>query len=115
MFEFGPIKLTNTVSGVVLSILLILVAGLVWLLNGVYKTRTEARVGREQAEIAATKAQDAASNTQNVSNGFAGKVNHKLDDLLERTAQNTRTLDDVQRQLTDHLLWHQQNEGKHHG
>ncbi len=107
MFEFGPIKLTNTVSGVVLAVLLILVGGLAWLLNGVYKTRTEARVGREAAEIAATKAQAAVTNTQNVSNGFASKVNHKLDEVIDLGQQNNRAIDDMQRQLTEHLLWHQ--------
>lgn len=88
----GPITLTNTVSGVVLGVLLILVGGLVWLLNGVYKTRTEARVGREAA-------QHAEVNTRNVSNGFAKDVNLKLDNLI-------KTTDEVQIALTKHLEWH---------
>jgi hypothetical protein len=90
--NIGPITLTNTVSGVVLGILLILVGGLAWLLNGVYKTKTEARAAKESS-------QHAEQNTRNVSNGFAGSVNKKLDHI-------TKQIDVLQNAHAEHLEWH---------
>lgn len=104
--QFGPIELTNTVSGVVLSVLLILVGGLAWTIVGIYRARSEFRVVGNKSDKAATKAEEAAENTRNVSNGFAGSVNRKLDTVLEQSAQHGDALDQVQRQLTEHLQWH---------
>jgi len=101
--QIGPITLTNTVSGVVLGVLLILVGGLAWLANGVYKTRTEARIAKEAA-------QHAEVNTRNVSNGFAGTVTTKLNTIVEQGQQNAQAIDDVQKELTKHLAWHLEQE-----
>jgi uncharacterized protein YjbJ (UPF0337 family) len=103
--NIGPIELTNTVSGVVLSILLIVVGGLAWLLKGIYQIRFE-------ATKASDKATEAADNTRSVSNGFAGKVNGKLDELVDLSKQNNKAIDDVQSQLSDHLRWHLEKENQ---
>ncbi len=94
--NIGPITLTNTVSGVVLGVLLILVGGFAWLANGVYKTRTEARAAKESS-------QHVEHNTRNVSNGFAGNVVGKLDHIV-------REVDKLQNAHADHLKWHLERE-----
>jgi hypothetical protein len=103
--KIGPVEFTNTVSGVVFGTLVILIGGLAWLLNGVYKTRTEVRSAREAAS-------DAATNTRNVSNGFAGKVTNQLDTIVQQNARNSEAIDRVQEELTTHLRWHLEKEGK---
>jgi hypothetical protein len=116
--EIGPVKFTNTVSGVVFGTLVILIGGLAWLLNGVYKTRIEVRSARQAASVAADTAAEAAStaaitaaNTRNVSNGFAGTVTSQLDTIVLQNAHNAEAIDKVQHELTRHLRWHIEKEG----
>lgn len=72
--------------------------------------RNEARIQQQQladaiesARIAAKNAEEARTNTKNVSNGFAGGVLAKLERLSEQVSELA-----ISQQK--HLLWHQENE-----
>ncbi len=56
------------------------------------------KVGKS-AKHAAESAEKAKENTENVSNGFVGRMDRKLDQLIQTT-------DEVQTALTKHLEWH---------
>lgn len=90
--KFGPFEFTNNVSGVVLGALLIVVAGIVWLLREIYKTRGQAESAHEAAGQAATT--------------LSGSITHTLDMIAQQNSLNAKALDEVQAQLNEHLLWH---------
>jgi hypothetical protein len=81
------IFLTTIVSGVFLTI------------QQLIKAKHEAREARSEASKAAESAAEAASNTQSVSNGFAGRVDRKLDRIIASQSETDKA-------LREHLRWH---------
>jgi hypothetical protein len=83
------------------------------LINNVFKergarqerqeAREEARRAADQAAAAAQNAEQTVKNTQNISNGFAKRVDNKLDVTIS-------ALQDIDNRLSDHLAWHLNNE-----
>jgi hypothetical protein len=92
------VDVSNTVSGPVVATLLAIIAGLGKIIVDLYKIK-------HRAEDAQDAAQKAVENTKNVSNGFAGSVGSKLDQIIQGQV-------DVRNRLEKHLEWHLDQTGK---
>lgn len=63
------------------------------------QAKKEARIAKEKASVAASNSQKAVDNTKSVSNGFATRMDDKLDMII-------RKLDRHDRAIREHLEWH---------
>lgn len=92
------LDISNTVSSPVLIALLALIAGVGKVLVDLYQVK-------HKADDAKDVAAQAVQNTTNVSNGFAGGVDKKLDAIIESQM-------DIRKRLENHLEWHVTQTGK---
>lgn len=79
---------------------------LIAILGQQLKARTDLRKTRDEASKASESAAAAQENTVNVSNGFVGRMDRKLDRIEEAVADTNASLQDTQRALREHLDWH---------
>lgn len=82
---------TNSISGIALSLFALLIAGVGKVIVDLYQVKR--------------KAAEAVENTANVSNGFAGGVDKKLDAIIQSQL-------DIRNRLENHLEWHIAQTGK---
>lgn len=72
----------------------------------------EAKVEASKAHQSATTA---ATNTKNVGNGFAGRMDRKLDEIAGGQEALLSLVTSVDDRLSQHLQWHLEQESKKHG
>jgi hypothetical protein len=89
------------------SFLSVIATGILGILGQQVIARRDAKEAKGKAAIAADNAQQAVDNTKPVSNGFASRVDNKLDHIIQKQEDQ----DDVMRR---HLEWHlQHKDGEH--
>lgn len=93
----------NGTSSVALGFFSLIIGGLVTVLVQVVKSKYAAREAAEKADEAKHVAEQAKANTTNISNGFAGGVDKRLDYIVS-------TLSRVDESITKHLEWHLEKE-----
>lgn len=89
----------NSISGIALACFAIVISGIVTVVVQQLQIRAKQNEAKEAAFAAAKSADEAKANTQNVSNGFANRMDRKLDTI----ANNQEELSTA---LRDHLEWH---------
>lgn len=104
-YALGPADFLNdnSISQIAFGFFMAILACLGLALKWVHRTLTTAVQAKNEAATAAKRAEP-------ISNGFAGKVHSKLDNLTDLATQNNHAIDQVQLQLTDHLKWHLERE-----
>lgn len=80
----------------------VITAGVLTIIGQQVKARYDAKLARIAAERAVINTEQAVANTANVSNGFVGRVDRKLDRISEQVA-------DIDKDFRDHLEWHVSN------
>jgi Tfp pilus assembly protein PilV len=79
--------------------------GLIGVIAQQIAAKRQAREAKEQATLAAENAKAAQLNTNNVSNGFVGRVDRKLDSIQADVTETNKA-------LRKHLEWHMENNDK---
>jgi hypothetical protein len=92
-------------SGPVWAFFTAISLALIGVLGQQIAARHEAKAAKHEASKANENAAKAAQNTTNISNGFVGRMDRKLD-CLQQSA------DETQKALREHLAWHLEKEGK---
>lgn len=80
----------------------VITAGVLTIIGQQLKARYDAKLARIAASAAAQNSEQAAKNTEGVSNGFVGRMDTKLNGISEQI----RELD---KDFRDHLEWHINN------
>jgi len=75
------------------------------------KARFDLKAARNEASKAHESAQAAQKNTASISNGFAGRVDRKLDDIGSAQESLLSLVASVDERLSHHLEWHLEKEG----
>lgn len=96
----------NGISGVALAFFTVMIPLLITIVSGVFalmsqqrKANNAAGKAADKADIAAANSSKAAANTQSISNGFADRVDGKLDRIIYRQ-------DTMEKAIQKHLEWH---------
>lgn len=89
----------NSISGIALTCFSIIIGGIVTIVVQQLQIRAKQNEAKEAAITAAKSADEAKANTQNVSNGFANRMDRKLDNIATNQ-------EELSRAFRDHLEWH---------
>ncbi len=89
----------NGISTIALAFFTALFAGVGTTVVGIYQIKAKANEAKDAALSAQEKATETATNTQNVANGFASRVDRKLDNI-------TSNQEELAREFREHLQWH---------
>lgn len=95
----------NSISGYALSLFGLIITGMVTLIIGLYKARTEVKQARDEAS-------KAKENTTNISNGFASGVDRKLTRIIDAVSRLDETQEATNQAVRKHLEWHLEKESK---
>lgn len=89
----------NSISAIALTFFTALIGGVVTIIVALIQVKNKAK-------DAADAAQEARSNTVNVSNGFASGVDKKLTRIIDEQIRVRETQDQISQALREHLEWH---------
>jgi hypothetical protein len=96
----------NGVSSVALAFFSVLVGGVVTVLVQTYKIKHTSREAASKADEASQKADQARENTQNISNGFAGRMDSRTQIIVDQISRLQSSVDRTNSSLTKHLEHH---------
>jgi Na+/glutamate symporter len=89
----------NSISAIALTAFGIIISGVVTIIVALINVKNKAKE-------AADAAQEARSNTTNISNGFASGVDKKLTRIIDEQIRVRASQDEIHRSLREHLEWH---------
>lgn len=106
MVTAGEFLNDNSISTTAFAFFTALVGGIVTVIVQGMKNKQAAREAALNANEAAKKAEEARKNTVNVSNGFVGGLDKKLEHIATAISRIQASTDRTEESMRGHLEWH---------